>query len=334
MLAVLLSVQALVNPGVTCRSTPATCAQPSMSSTAIDKPFGAWPSPVSAKFITTSGVRLGGLSLDDNDQLFWLEGRPQEKGRNAVVRFVGADAPGASERGAVDLTPMEVNVRTRVHEYGGGAYLQGPGGGIIYSEFASQRLYWLKDGEFAEEGAAPPLCLTPESMWPDGQYRFADGCVVSSEWIVCVREDHGPSGDAKPSEVVNEVVALALDGSGAMRVLASGRDFYAHPRISPDGAHVAYVAWDHPSMPWDFTELRVTPFSDEASGASASTDTHTLIAGGDGDTSVLQPAWHPQSGALYFISDASGYYNLYRVGASALGMPPRLMVPMDTDLGG
>ena len=273
--------------------------------------YGSWNSPVTAKFITTSGVRLGSLSLDDGGDLYWLEGRPQEKGRQVVVRFSPGDSS-ANERGAVDVSPGDVNVRTRVHEYGGGAYVQAPGGGIVYSDFVSQRLFWRKPGDDSL------LCLTPESdTAPNGQYRFADACVhPSGTSIVCVREDHSKTGDAKPSEVINEVVTVALDGSGAMTVLASGKDFYAHPRVSPDGASVAYVCWDHPSMPWDATELRLVPFTSGGS-ASPATSEHILVAGKDGDTSVLQPAWHPSGSALYFISDESGYWNIYRAPCTA-----------------
>ena len=271
--------------------------------------YGSWASPITAKFITTSGVRLGALSLDSADSLYWLEGRPQEGGRQAVVHYKGPDAPGVSERGAIDVTPKDVNVRTRVHEYGGGAYVQGPGGGIIYSDFKTQRLHWAKDADDAS-----PLCLTPESVAPNGQYRFADGCVIpGGKAMVCVREDHSPTGDAKPADVVNEVVSVALDGTGEMVVLATGKDFYGHPRVSPDGKSLAYVCWDHPSMPWDATKLCVTDVA--AAASSPSTAEHTQVAGEDGDTSVIQPLWHPTSGALYFIDDSSGYWNIKRAPA-------------------
>merc|ERR1719399_1228100 len=195
-----------------------------------------------------------------------------------------------------------MNVRTRVHEYGGGAHVLAPNGGLIASDFASQRVYWVTDGGVS--------CLTPETSWKTGQYRFADFKVVESRgWLVAVRENHGENGDAAPADVVNEVVALALDGSGEMQVLATGADFYAAPRVSPDGKDLAYVCWDHPSMPWDTTELRLAALSDKAKN----TKDHLLVDGSDGDTSVLQPAWHPTSGALYYISDATGFYNLRRL---------------------
>ena len=195
-----------------------------------ETPYGAWPSPITAKLITQSGVRMGGVSVSDAGVLHWLEGRPQEAGRQVVVRHA-PDEAGASPRGAVDVTPPETNVRTRVHEYGGGAHLLAPssaGGGIIYSDFVSQRLFWTKPG------ADEPTALTPESdAFPNGRYRFADGHVdARGRGMVVVREDHGLTGDASPKDVVNEVVSLTLDGSGAMTLLATGRDFYAHPRLS------------------------------------------------------------------------------------------------------
>ena len=309
-----------------------------------DLPYGSWSSPITAKFITTASVRLGSLSIDREGELHWLEGRPQEKGRQVVVRYCGESATStkaaasraaASVRGAVDVTPADANVRTRVHEYGGGAYLLDADGAVIYSDYASQRLYR------AAPGAEEPLCLTPEgAACPDKRFRFADGNIEpGGERLICVREDHGPAGDAKPADVVNELIALKLDGSGEMQVLATGRDFYAHPRVSPDGARLCYVAWNHPAMPWDATELRVASLADAA--AAPATEKHELVDGavGDGvgmrdsDVSVLQPAWHPTTGALYYISDASGFYNLRRVPAGGAG-PGAPLLPRDADFGG
>ena len=296
-----------------------------------ETPYGAWPSPITSKLITQSGVRMGSISVSDAGALHWLEGRPQEAGRQVVVRYAPGEE-GTSSRGALDQTPKETNVRTRVHEYGGGAYLLAPssaGGGIIYSEFTSQRLFWTKAGTEA------PMALTPD--FPEGRYRFADGHLdPSSGSMVVVREDHGPNGDAAPKDVVNEVVSLKLDGSGAMTLLATGRDFYAHPRLSADGGTLAYVTWDHPSMPWDSTELRVT--SVRTAADTPDTSAHMLADGADGDTSVLQPAWHPLSGALYWVSDASGFYQIMRMpplaaGASSL-TPPASVTAGEVDFGG
>lgn len=145
-------------------------------------------------------------------------------------------------------------------------------------------------------------------MTPDGKTMY------------CVREDHA---DPHPSRVVNEVVAVDLD-SGDMEVVATGNDFYAAPRLSPDGRRVAYVTWNHPSMPWDATELRVV----DLGGGGKESGGHELVAGEDGDTSVIQPAWSTKTGDLYYISDETGYYNLYRAGTEGT------ILPMEHDLGG
>ena len=292
-----------------------------LHSAAMSIPYGSWSSPVTARLITTSTVRLGGCAVDGAGKLHWLEGRPQEKGRQAVVKYAPG-APGASTRGAIDVSPGDVNVRTRVHEYGGKSFVLEPDGSLIYSSFTTQRLYRLP------AAGGEPMCLTP-GEWKDGTYRFADGVLEpSGARLICVREDHT---EPEPSKVVNEVVAVSLDGSGAVSVLARGRDFYAHPRLSEDGAALAYVCWDHPNMPWDATELRTRPLAD-AAAAAPETTTHTLVAGGDGDTSVLQPCWHPTSGALWFVSDASGWYNLYRLGSR--GSKPEAVLPREAEFGG
>ena len=286
-------------------------------------PYGSWPSPITPSSITAGGVTMGGLSVDAAGRVHWLEGRPNEGGRYVLVRRGGS---GSAEPGPSDVSPAGSNVRTRVHEYGGGAYCHALAGGIIFAEYTSQDVYLAKVGE-------EPLCLTPRATHPKGQFRFADFAPQKNgAEVLCVREDHGAAGDARPSEVVNVVVALSLDGSGRMRVLAAGRDFYAHPRPSPDGSRFAYVAWDLGAMPWDATRLWVAPFE---GGATADTASHALVAGGDGDTSVLQPAWHP-SGALYFVSDASGYYNIFRAGdaGDAELKPAVRAIAKDADMSG
>ena len=178
--------------------------------------------------------------------------------------------------------------------------------------------------------------LTPD----DGRFRFADGVLRPTKnndndndgdgLLYCVREDHAKPD---PKHVVNEIVAVQLPPSATpdtttkdkdetamatMTVVATGNDFYAAPRVSPDGTQLAYITWNHPNMPWDATELRVVPLllpEDPDHQASAEkTNQHTLVAGADGDTSILQPQWHPLTGDLYYLSDESGYYNLYRAG--------------------
>jgi len=270
-------------------------------------------------------VGMGSLQTDARGELYWIEGRSQEGGRQVICQYAPNNAA-ATERGGVDVVDKDANARTRVHEYGGGAWTIHPLGGVIYADFGSQRLFWNnRDGM--------KIALTPESKWPDGQYRFADGQVdPSGKHLICVREDHGPKGDAPPVDVVNEIVAVALDGSGDTRVLAKGRDFYQAPRVSPDGNKLAYITWDHPSMPWDSTELRIADIS-SLDDNNPNTMDHDIVAGKDGDTSVLQPAWHPATASLYYISDESGYHNLYRLAPYETTGGINVL-PKDIDFGG
>lgn len=283
----------------------------SLAAATVERPFGAWESPITSKSITAGSVKLGGLHVCQGN-LFWLEGRPQEGGRNVVCRYA-PESNDRNERNAVDVTPKESNVRTRVHEYGGGAVTMGEmNGELFFSEFETQQLCKL-----ADDGTAKPI--TPEG----DRFRFADGILEdASQTIFCIREDHQKPA---PKDVVNEVVALSVDGSMTMKTMATGNDFYAAPRLSPDGKKLAYITWNHPNMPWDATELRVT----STDAPSAKSSDHELIAGENGDTSIIQPLWHPHTGDLFYISDQSGFYNIYRA-----GYDNKSILPMDTDFGG
>jgi len=182
---------------------------------------------------------------------------------------------------------------------------------IYYSEFATQRLHKLNS-----DGSSTPI--TPDVE--NAKYRYADGVISSNGNVIyCVREDHT---NPKPSEVVNEIVALDVR-DGSTKVLATGNDFYAHPRISSNGQKLAYITWNHPNMTWDSTELRVTSIYKDSSNKS---NDHKLIAGEDGNTSVIQPTY--QGNRLYYISDESGYYNIYRAGYK------ESVLPMSYDFGG
>jgi len=187
------------------------------------------------------------------------------------------------------VTPEGTNVRTRVHEYGGGAWCLVDSDLVLFVDFADQRLYRLRLGE-------ERVAITPEPDEPAG-LRHADmRPSPDGRTIVCVRESHGEG------EAMNEIVSLPLDGSAEPEVLASGRDFYSFPRISPDGSWLAWTCWDHPNMPWDGSELWVAPLED--------TGQERLVAGG-AEESVFQPEWGPE-GRLHFASDRDGWWNLYR----------------------
>ncbi len=248
-------------------------------------PYGSWRSPISGDLLAGGGIVLDALQPSGTGGLLWLEGRPLEGGRNVVCRWEPGGDP-------VDLTPPGFDVRTRVHEYGGGAYVV-HGDAVIFSNFADQRLW-------RQEGDAPPRPLTPEPERP-AALRYADGRVTpDGALLVCVRESHDPEG-----RVVNELVAMPTDGSAAPWVLAGGRDFYASPRFSPDAGQLAWLEWDHPRMPWDGTELKVA----EVAGGTALGEPR-LVAGGP-EESVFQPEWSP-GGTLHFVSDRTGWWNLYR----------------------
>jgi hypothetical protein len=265
-------------------------------------PYGSWESPISAALVARGGVRLDELVVDGVD-LYWLEGRPLEGGRQVLCGSVAGGPPR-------DLLPADRNVRTRVHEYGGGAY-RVHRGVVLFSDFADQRL-WRQDQ------GGEPRAITPEPAAP-GALRYADATLTpDGAWLVCVRESH------QGGEAVNELVALPADGSAEPRVLGTGRDFYAGPRLDPTGRRLAWLEWDHPRMPWDGTECLVAAFDPDLGRLAG---TPEPVAGGP-DESVAQPEWSPD-GRLHFISDASGWWNLYRAGAGGGAEP---LAPLDSEL--
>lgn len=259
-----------------------------------EAPFGSWKSPLTAEFVTGAGVRLGGAWLDGEGGIVWLEGRPAEKGRNVLVREASGGA--AKE----DLTPGEFNVRTRVHEYGGGAACV-HGDTVVFSNFADQRLYMQ-----SITGDRTPRPISPAVA--GAVLRYADGEIDGSRGrFVCVREDHRQDG----KEAVNEIVAVSLEGDPDADpvVLVSGKDFYSSPSVSPDGRQMAWVEWSHPSMPWDRTQLWVGQLS-----ASGVVENKVCVAGGDSSIveAPTEPVWSP-SGELFFVSDrGSGFWNIHR----------------------
>lgn len=245
-------------------------------------PHGSWRSPIDPAVVAAAGRRLGAPAIAADGAVWWAEGRPSEGGRVTLMR-----RPAGGEAEAV--TPEGVNVRTRVHEYGGGAWALAGEDLVLFVDFADQRLYRQRLGE-------EPVAITPAPDTPAG-LRYADFRLAPNECtVVCVREAHG-DGEAE-----NQIVALAIDGSGEPNVLVSGRDFYSFPRVSPDGQWLAWTCWDHPNMPWDGAELWVAPLEDTAAAR--------LVAGGP-DESVFQPEWDAE-GRLHFVSDSGGWWNLYR----------------------
>ena len=240
------------------------------------KPYGSWPSPLTASRVTAGALRLDHVQLDGED-VYWVEGRASEGGRYVIVRRT---ADGA----IIDVTPTVFNVRTRVHEYGGAAYTVDRGT-IYFANFADQRIYRQRPG------------AVPEPITAEGGF-YADFRVDRTrDRLISVREDHSKAGEA-----INTIVAIG----GGETVLVSGADFYSDPIVSPDGASLAWLQWHHPNMPWDGTELCVARFETDGTLGPART-----IAGGATE-SIFQPEWSPD-GTLYFVSDRSGWWNLHRL---------------------
>jgi dipeptidyl aminopeptidase/acylaminoacyl peptidase len=247
-------------------------------------PYGSWRSPISAEMCARGGVHLFEPMLD-GDVTYWLEARPNEDGRHVLMRADPWSDP-------ADVTPPGFNVRDKVHEYGGGSYAVHDGV-VFFANFDDQRIYRLED-----LGAAPRP-IVPEPPTPSG-YRYADLRVFpGGRFLVCVRERHEGEG------VANELVVLPADGSAEAVTVAEGRDFYACPRPSPDGSRLAWLCWDAPNMPWDGNEVWVADVREDGTLADAA-----MVAGG-GTESLFQPGWSTD-GHLHFVSDRTGWWNLYR----------------------
>jgi len=264
--------------------------------------YGSWKSPITSDLIVGGSVGLS-QPLIDGAEIYWLEMRPTERGRNVIVKREPSGV-------CTDLNPEPFNARTRAHEYGGGDYTV-DGGTVYFSNFEDQRLY-------RQSAGGKPQPITPVS-----DMRYADACIDQKrQRLICVREDHSK----RDTEAVSTIVSLSLEGNDDCgQVLAGGNDFYSSPRLSPDGTQLAWLTWNHPNMPWDGSELWVADLAPDGSLKSSQ-----RVAGGLVD-SIFQPEWSPE-GVLYFVSDRSGWWNLQRLStdgkieavcnlAAELGMP-------------
>ena len=248
-------------------------------------------------------VGLGQIALDGDD-VYWVEMRPMEEGRNVVVKL----SPGGT---VSDITPAPFNVRTRVHEYGGGAFAVS-GGTVFFTNFMDQRTYRQAAGH------------APDPITPKGDVRHADYEVDSTRSrLICVQEDHSDEG-----EPINSIVAIPMepsdDGISNPKVLISGSDFYSSPRLSPDGSRLCWLSWNHPNMPWDGTELWVGELDDDGCVGK-----RTLVAGGIAE-SICQPEWAPD-GQLYYVSDRNGWWNLHRWHEEAASGIIECILPMQAE---
>jgi len=241
-------------------------------------PYGTWHSPLAAADLARSAISLNYLQSVAGAPC-WVESRPAEGGRNVLVTC-------AADGAVRELTPAEFNVRSRVHEYGGTPYAIGRGT-TYFSNFADQRLY-------AHPNGGAPVARTPEG------YRYADFELDrTGKRLFCVREDHTGAG-----EPANTIVAVDVAAGGPGTVLFGGSDFVAYPRSSPDGRRLAWIGWNHPDMPWDATTLYVARLTDTG------LEEITALTAGSRE-SVMEPRWGTD-GELYFLSDRTDWWNLYR----------------------
>ncbi|MEA3385433.1 MAG: prolyl oligopeptidase family serine peptidase, partial [Thermodesulfobacteriota bacterium] len=244
-------------------------------------PYGSWKSPITSDLIVSNTIGFNQIALDDED-VYWIEMRPSESGRHVVVRHT-------PDGRTIDITPSSFNARTRVHEYGGGSFVV-EYGRVYFSNYSDQRLYLQDPGS------------EPKPISPDADLRFADGVIDHRRGrIICVCEDHSNAVD----EVTNSLVSLDLGSGDEVKIIVSGNDFYSSPCISPDGFRLAWLSWNHPNMPWDGTELWMGELN-----ADGSVMRFEKLAGGL-DESIFQPQWS-SDGMLYFVSDLTGWWNLYR----------------------
>ncbi len=268
----------------------------------LTAPYGSWKSPISSDLIVAGTIGLGQVRL--GEAMYWTELRPTEAGRNVLVRCT-------IDGQMTDITPAPFNVRTRVHEYGGSSYLVHQGT-VYFSNFADQRLY-------RQEVGSDPVAVTPEGAW-----RYADAVIdTRRNQIICVVEDHNGSG-----EPVNAIASISLSSLQVPQILVSGNDFYSSPRLSPDGSKLAWLCWNHPNMPWDGTELWVGELAGDGTIGAVQ-----KVAGGL-EESIFQPEWSPD-GQLYFVSDRTNWWNLYRCRQSSGAEEGSIeaLCPMDAEFG-
>jgi len=250
----------------------------------ITRPFGAWKSPISGKSLVQSSLRLGQIQID-GDSVFWTEGRPAEKGRTALME--------GCQRDIKEISTADLDVRTRAHEYGGGAFLCKGDRRFVVNN-SDQQIYEIDDsGELQRITNMPSL-------------RFADlEFDAKRELIIAVGEDHSDS-----ENVENCLVSINLEGEN-FQIVARGHDFYSNPQLGPDGKQLLFLTWDHPQMPWDGTQLHLADLDESGRVATS------RIIAGDTNESIFQPLWDTD-GSIYFVSDRENWWNIYRYDSSGV----------------
>ncbi|MCJ7512741.1 MAG: prolyl oligopeptidase family serine peptidase [Anaerolineales bacterium] len=267
-------------------------------------PYGTWQSPVSASMVASAGTSRGTLEelRLTRQAAYWVEIRPEEGGRSALIRWTAA-------RGAQSLLLPEYSACSRLHEYGGGSLVVTETA-QFFVNFRDQRMYRLDPGR-------SPYPITPEPDEP-ASLRYADGEITpDGRHIVAVREQH------RGETVVNDLALISTTGEAVPRSLLEGHDFFAFPRLHPNGKLLAWTTWDHPNMPWQGSRLWVAGL--ESDGRLSQPH---RIAGGD-EESIFQPSWSPD-GRLHFVSDRSGWWNLYALDSDGSAC---LLLPIEAEVG-
>lgn len=260
-------------------------------------PYGSWKSPITPDLITAKAITFKQFCNDGQD-IYWTESRPSDNGRYVLMRRTPGGRISA-------CTPPEYYVRSSVHEYGGGAFLVR--NNIIYFvNFRDKHLY------------RQPLDGAPELLTPTDGYRYADLILDEKRnRLICIREDHTGEGEA-----INTIVGVDLHGGDNGTILVEGNNFYATPRLSPDGNRLAWLTWNHPNMPWDGCELWVADVLEDGTLQNAD-----LVAG-SATESIFQPEWSPD-GVLHFVAENTGWWNLYRWRGGEI----EALCPMEAEFG-
>lgn len=242
--------------------------------------FGSWKSPITSDLIVSRTIGIGDIAVD-HEHIYWLEKRPQEQGRNVLVGYLG-------DHQIEDVTPPPLSVRTKIHEYGGGAFIV-DSKTVYFSNYADGRIYKQVSGQ------------QPQPLSAESKQRYADMILDSQRnRLICICEDHAP----EDSEAKTSVVGIDLN-TGKINHLIEGNDFYSSPRLSPDGQQLAWLCWDHPDMPWDSTYLWLGTINEAGSILKAE-----CVAGSKAE-SICEPKWSVD-GQLYFSSDRNNWWNIYR----------------------
>jgi len=262
-------------------------------------PCGSWCSPLSAKDLASASISFGDIVLDGEDT-YWNESRPSEEGRSVIVcqRANGE---------IYDITPEEFNVRSRVHEYGGGAFTAAEGN-IYFVNNQDQQIYKQVQGN-----QSPVSVITARKNCRYADLQFDK----QHKQLICIEEDH-----ANEKQVINRLVAVSLSGDHKITALASGHDFYASPTLNPECNQLAWLSWDHPDMPWENNKLWRAGLLENGSIGEP-----RLVAGGN-NVSIFQPQWSP-AGELFFVSDQSGWWNLYQ----EVNKKIKCLVPVPAEFG-